>query len=120
MRLYDVHDSSPTGRSVAIDGVDQGLGDGLKELVGTHVLEPEGLAHAWRNAEGKGVIIKIVARSPFLILPSSCSSAVPATTKSSGLVLHPIRSIEQMKLSLVTGSNPATIGSTKKGPNLLS
>ena len=59
-------------------------------------------------------------RLRYLCLPNSCSSAVPPTTKSLGLVMHPIRSMEQMKGSPLTGSNPATIGSTKKGPNLRS
>jgi hypothetical protein len=49
-------------------------------------------------------------------LPSSCSSLVPPTTKSSGFVTHPMRSMLQMKGSFVLGSIPATMGSTKKGP----
>lgn len=42
-------------------------------------------------------------------LPSSCSSQVPAATKSLGSVLQPMRSMLQMYTSFVMGSSPAMI-----------
>lgn len=51
-------------------------------------------------------------------IPYSCSVHVPATMKSSGMFGQPIRSMLHMNGSNVLGSSPATMGSTKYGPNL--
>lgn len=51
-------------------------------------------------------------------IPQSWSELVPPTTKSSGQLIQPIRSIQQTYGSNVFGSKPATTGSTKYGPNL--
>merc|ERR1719402_1133452 len=53
-------------------------------------------------------------------IPINCSSQVPPATKSTGSVMHPIRSMLQIEGLKVTGSRPATMGSTKKGPKRLS
>jgi len=53
-------------------------------------------------------------------IPYSCSVHVPATTKSSGSLGQPIRSMLHTYGSNVLGSSPAITGSTKYGPNLQS
>lgn len=50
-------------------------------------------------------------------IPYIWLAQVPLTTKSSGFVTQPIKSMATMKGSLLS-SRPATIGSTKYGPNL--
>ena len=51
-------------------------------------------------------------------IPYSCSSVVPITAKSLTTDAWPIKSHTLTKGSEVLGSRPATIGSTKYGPNL--
>lgn len=46
-------------------------------------------------------------------MPYNCSEHVPVTTKSSGIMGHPIRSHDATNGSLVFGSNPAMTGSMK-------
>ena len=53
MRLDDVNFGAPTGNGVAVDGVHQRLADGLEQLIGRHVFEPEGLAHAQELLVGR-------------------------------------------------------------------
>jgi hypothetical protein len=51
-------------------------------------------------------------------MPYNCSFAVPITAKSVEIHGWPIKSQTLMNGSEVFGSKPATIGSTKYGPNL--
>ena len=50
--------------------------------------------------------------------PNNCSPEVPIAAKSVLNDSLPMRSIELMNGSLVFGSRPTMIGSTKYGPNL--
>jgi len=43
--LNDVHDGSPTGGCVAVEGVDEGLSDALKQLIRIHLGLPQSFAH---------------------------------------------------------------------------
>lgn len=51
-------------------------------------------------------------------IPYKFALAVPATTKSLAKLMHPIKSIEQIKGFFSLSSRPAITGSIKNGPKL--
>ena len=61
-----------------------------------------------------GLILEIVDKLTsnywlYKVWPKAPLIQVPATTKSSGVFGHPIRSIAEMKGSPLTGSNPLRV-----------
>lgn len=117
--LDDVNVCAPAGQGISVDGVQQGLGDGLEQLLG--FLNKQH-THTHNQVSGKpsppphGAISPRRTRSGshrFSHMPKSCSVAVPLTMKSLAKSMQPMLSKPQMKGCPVLGSRPATTGLTK-------